>query len=65
MVNQRQWKMRFGDVCYTSPWDVHQFACPEGATEPFGFFCIVNAERDKPVLVDKEGFETGLASSCG
>jgi ribulose-bisphosphate carboxylase large chain len=65
IVGQRIWEMNFGDVCYTSPWDVHQFSCPEEKKESFGFFCIVNAERDKPVLVDEHGLASTAPSSCG
>jgi quercetin dioxygenase-like cupin family protein len=45
----------FGDVVYVSPSDPHQFSCPEDASEPFGFLCLVNAERDKPEAVDGLG----------
>ena len=66
LVGQRIWKMSFGDLCYTSPWDVHRFSCPENKAESFGFFCVVNATRDKPVLVDPNGVEVaGAPSSCG
>lgn len=44
------------DVVYVSPGDPHQFRCLEDATEPFGFLCMVNAERDRPQLVDGVGF---------
>lgn len=37
-----------GDVVYVAPGDPHQFRNPEGSVEPFGFLCIVNAERDAP-----------------
>ena len=40
---------------YVSPDDPHQFRNPEDATEPFGFLCIVNAERDRPQAVDGLG----------
>ena len=49
------YKVKFGDVIYVSPSDAHQFRCPEDATEPFGFLCIVNAERDVPQAVDGLG----------
>ena len=49
------WKVAFGDVVYVSPADPHQFRCPADAKEPFGFLCIVNAERDKPQAVDGLG----------
>ena len=37
----------FGDVVYVAPDDPHQFR-NDGRDEPFGFLCIVNAERDRP-----------------
>ena len=37
----------FGDVVYLAPDDPHQFRNDEH-DEPFGFLCIVNAERDRP-----------------
>jgi len=45
----------FGDVVYVAPNDPHQFRNPDDATEPFGFLCIVNAERDRPRSVDGLG----------
>jgi quercetin dioxygenase-like cupin family protein len=44
-----------GDVVYVAPNDPHQFRNPEGSTEPFGFLCIVNADRDPPQAVDGVG----------
>ncbi len=44
-----------GDVVYVAPEDPHQFLCPEGAEEPFGFLCIVSAHRDAPREVDGLG----------
>ncbi|MDE2291287.1 MAG: cupin domain-containing protein [Elusimicrobia bacterium] len=49
------WSVGFGDVVYVSPSDPHQFRCPADADGPFGFLCIVNAERDKPTPVDGLG----------
>lgn len=49
------WKVGFGDVVYVSPSDPHQFRCPAEAKEPFGFLCIVNSERDRPVAADGLG----------
>jgi quercetin dioxygenase-like cupin family protein len=37
----------FGDVVYVSPNSPHQFRAV--GEEPFGFLCIVDAERDRPV----------------
>ncbi|MEM7165450.1 MAG: cupin domain-containing protein [Planctomycetota bacterium] len=48
-------RVGFGDVVYVAPNDPHQFRNPEDATEPFGFLCIVNAERDRPEPVDGLG----------
>lgn len=37
----------FGDVVYIAPDDPHQFR-NDAEAEPFGFLCIVNADRDRP-----------------
>lgn len=49
------YEVGFGDVVYVGPDDPHQFLCPGDATEPFGFLCIVNADRDRPEAVDGLG----------
>ena len=49
------YNVTFGDVVYVGPDDAHQFRCPDDADEPFGFLCIVNAERDAPEPVDGLG----------
>lgn len=41
-----------GDVITVAPDCVHQFR--NGGPEPFGFFCIVDRERDRPVPVKGE-----------
>jgi ribulose-bisphosphate carboxylase large chain len=41
--------LAFGDTVYVAPDEVHQFRNP--SAEPFGFLCIVDAHRDRPVLV--------------
>jgi len=38
-----------GDVGYTAPGDTHQLRCKAGAKEPFGFICVVAADRDRPI----------------
>lgn len=43
-----------GDVVYVAPGDAHQFLAPTGTTEPFGFYCIVNARRDRPVPLNPD-----------
>jgi len=39
----------FGDVVYVAPREPHQFRAADD--EPFGFLCIVEAERDRPVAL--------------
>jgi quercetin dioxygenase-like cupin family protein len=41
-------RLTFGDLVYVAPHEVHQFRNPAGP-EPFGFLCIVDAQRDRPV----------------
>ena len=41
--------LAFGDTVYVAPNEVHQFRNP--SEEPFGFLCIVDAERDRPVIL--------------
>ena len=45
-VGEQTLEMQFGDVLYVAPEDPHQFVNKN--EEPFGFICIVNAERDRP-----------------
>jgi quercetin dioxygenase-like cupin family protein len=40
----------YGDTVYVAPQEPHQFRNPS-TSEPFGFLCIVDAERDRPVLL--------------
>lgn len=44
-------KMGFMDTLYISPDTPHQLINP--FEKPFGFLCIVNAKRDKPMLVKR------------
>ena len=39
--------LKIGDTVYVAPDEVHQLRNHGG--EPFGFFCLVDAERDAPV----------------
>ena len=50
------YRVGFGDVVYIAPGDTHQFRNADNAAEPFGFLCIVNAQRDVPVNADAPGF---------
>jgi len=36
----------FGDAVYVAPCEAHQFRNP--TTEPFGFLCVVDSQRDQP-----------------
>jgi quercetin dioxygenase-like cupin family protein len=36
----------YGDIVYVAPNESHQFRA--SGDEPFGFLCIVSAQRDKP-----------------
>ena len=49
------YRVEIGDVVYVAPNDPHQFRNPDDATEPFGFLCVVDAERDRPESVDGLG----------
>jgi quercetin dioxygenase-like cupin family protein len=57
LVGEKRLELAFGDVLYVAPNEVHQLS--NSQSEPFGFFCIVNAKRDRPQPV-----ELGLGSSC-
>jgi ribulose-bisphosphate carboxylase large chain len=43
-----------GDAAYTAPGDTHQLR--NNGDEPFGFICVVAADRDRPVEVDPKEF---------
>jgi len=45
-LNKRSLNIGFLDVLYIAPHTPHRLYNPYN--EPFGFFCIVNAKRDKP-----------------
>lgn len=42
-------EVRFGDTVYVAPLEVHQLR--NRGAEPFGFLCVVDAERDRPAIV--------------
>jgi ribulose-bisphosphate carboxylase large chain len=44
-------KIGYLDTVYIAPKTIHQLKNPYN--EPFGFFCIVNAKRDKPKITKK------------
>jgi ribulose-bisphosphate carboxylase large chain len=47
LVGGQTLQMGFGDVLYVAPGEPHQFR-NDGGVEPFGFLCVVDAERDRP-----------------
>lgn len=57
IIGESRLELSFGDVLYVAPNEVHQFS--NGKDEPFGFLCIVNSDRDRPVPVN-----IGAESSC-
>ncbi len=52
IVGERRVELRFGDVLYVAPDEVHQLS--QRGAEPFGFLCMVNADRDRPRPVDPD-----------
>jgi len=52
VVEDRAYDLGPMDVLYVSPDTPHQLTNPYA--EPFGFFCIVDAERDRPRELDEE-----------
>lgn len=48
-TGKRKRNMGFLDTLYISPDTVHQLSNP--FDEPFGFLCIVNSKRDRPVVL--------------
>lgn len=51
-MGEKFYTLNYLDTAYVAPNTVHQLTNP--FDEPFGFFCIVNAKRDKPKLVHTE-----------
>lgn len=51
-VGNKRYTICFLDTLYIEPKAPHQLKNP--FHEPFGFFCIVNAKRDKPKLIRKD-----------
>jgi ribulose-bisphosphate carboxylase large chain len=45
----KSYELNFLDTLYMAPHTPHQLSNP--FEEPFGFFCIVNARRDKPKIL--------------
>jgi len=49
LAGKRFYAMDFMDTLYVAPGTPHQLKNP--FKKPFGFFCIVNAKRDKPKIL--------------
>jgi ribulose-bisphosphate carboxylase large chain len=49
LIGDTSHTIKYLDTVYLAPNTVHQLSNPYD--EPFGFFCIVNAKRDKPKLI--------------
>jgi ribulose-bisphosphate carboxylase large chain len=49
IVGKNKYRISFLDTIYIKPNEPHQLRNPHN--EPFGFFCIVNAKRDKPKII--------------
>jgi ribulose-bisphosphate carboxylase large chain len=47
-LGDTQHELGFGDTVYVAPDEPHQFR-NLSATEPFGFLCVVDAARDRPL----------------
>jgi quercetin dioxygenase-like cupin family protein len=56
-------EMNFLDTVYIAPGDPHQLRNP--FSEPFGFFCIVNHDRDRPIELAEEELALLLAGESG
>ena len=54
LMGEKSYCIKYLDTVYIAPDSVHQLSNPHN--EPFGFFCIVNAKRDKPKLAHGSSF---------
>lgn len=51
IVGKKKYTIGFLDTLYIKPNEPHQLKNPYD--KPFGFFCIVNAKRDRPKIISK------------
>ncbi len=49
IAGSKKFKIGFLDAIYIEQGEPHQLRNPSGS--PFGFFCIVNAKRDRPKII--------------
>jgi ribulose-bisphosphate carboxylase large chain len=52
-LGEAVYALNFGDMVYVAPREVHQFR-NLSATQPFGFLCVVDARRDRPLVKGME-----------
>ena len=50
IIGDEKYLANKNDVLYIKPMTTHQLKNPNA--EPFGFYCIVGCDRDKPIIVD-------------
>ena len=50
IVDDREYDVKENDVLYIKPMSTHQLV--NSSSDKFGFYCIVDRERDKPIVVD-------------
>jgi len=62
-LHSRNIQINFLDVLYVGPNAPHRFFNPYD--EPFGFFCIVNATRDRPRRVRTKKSKAGMKNRHG
>jgi ribulose-bisphosphate carboxylase large chain len=51
IVGKKKYRIGFLDMLYIRPNEPHQIQ--NHSDKPFGFFCIVNAKRDRPKIIIK------------
>jgi ribulose-bisphosphate carboxylase large chain len=49
MAGNKKYRVGYLDIIYIRPGEPHQLKNP--FNEPFGFFCLVNAKRDRPKIL--------------
>jgi quercetin dioxygenase-like cupin family protein len=62
VLNQTAHTLTPLDTVYVAPWTPHQFLAAD--CEPFGFFCIVDAERDQPQALSAEEHAYGICDGA-
>lgn len=51
IAGKKRYRIGFLDTLYLKPNEPHQLK--NISDQPFGFFCIVNAKRDRPKIIEK------------